>query len=79
MGNVVRQENYRLIGKMGTPEHEEYELERVGDLILLIQQARKQRNMTQEEPEKQKNVNFLVRINHRNWDREILSVVEVRK
>lgn len=51
MGNVVRQENYRLIGKMGTPEHEEYELERVGDLI---QQARKQRNMTQEKTEKRK-------------------------
>uniref|UniRef100_UPI004049D9E0 helix-turn-helix domain-containing protein n=1 Tax=Gelidibacter sp. TaxID=2018083 RepID=UPI004049D9E0 len=39
-----------LIGKLGTPEREQYEfelrLELVGDMI---QQARKQRNLTQEE------------------------------
>lgn len=40
----------QLIGKRGTPEREQYEfelkLELVGDMI---QQARKQRNLTQEE------------------------------
>ncbi|MGF1637497.1 MAG: helix-turn-helix domain-containing protein [Cyclobacteriaceae bacterium] len=40
----------QLIGKIGTPEREQYEfelkLELVGDMI---QQARKQRNLTQEE------------------------------
>ncbi|WOK08113.1 helix-turn-helix transcriptional regulator [Imperialibacter roseus] len=39
-----------LIGKRGTPEREQYEFELKLDLVGdMIQQARKQRNLTQEE------------------------------